>query len=115
MRSHSIVKSLDTGQSRFALCHQAFKAIRKLHNSANRIQDTATDALQRLSGTEYQLMPEDPNGSVAPLEVDREVVIEPQAEASAPERIAGVPPAGPTAATGNDRPAAMTGFWLRNR
>jgi hypothetical protein len=52
MRSDSIVKSLDTGQNRFKLCHQAFKAIRKLHKPSTRIQDTATDALQRLAGTE---------------------------------------------------------------
>ena len=61
MRSHNVLKSLDTGQNRFELCHQAFKAIRKLHNpTVNRIQDTANDALQRLAGAERQLVSMDP-------------------------------------------------------
>ncbi len=50
MHSDNIVKTLDTGQNRFALCHQAFKAIRKLHKPNDRIQDTATEALKRLAG-----------------------------------------------------------------
>lgn len=52
MYSNSISKSLDRGQNRFELCHQAFKAIRKLHNPGNRVQDTTNDALQRLAGAE---------------------------------------------------------------
>ena len=50
MRSDRIVKDFDNGQNRFELCHQTFKAIRKLHNPGNRIQDTTNDALQRLAG-----------------------------------------------------------------
>ena len=103
MRSRSIVKSLDSGQSRFELCHQAFKAIRKLHNPGNRIPDTASDALQRLAGTEYQL--HDPkNGSGSELEVTREVTIESQTIATPSALIAGVPPAEPS----GDVPSATT-------
>jgi len=72
MRSRNILRRLDTGQSRFALCHQAFKAIRKLHNPANRIQDTTNDALQRLAGAERQPA----NGSEAALEVVPEAAID---------------------------------------
>jgi hypothetical protein len=94
MRSRSIVKSLDSGQSRFELCHQAFKAIRKLHNPGNRVQDTASDALQRLAGAERQLLSVDPkDGSGAELEVRPDVAIEPPAVATPSEPIAGVPPA----------------------
>lgn len=50
MRSDRLVKTFDAGQNRFELCHQTFKAIRKLHNPGNRIQDTTNDALQRLAG-----------------------------------------------------------------
>lgn len=50
MRSNQIVKTFDSGQNRFELCHQTFKAIRKLHNPGNRIQETTNDALQRLAG-----------------------------------------------------------------
>ena len=50
MRSDRIVKTFDSGQNRFELCHQTFKAIRKLHNPGHRIQDTTNDALQRLAG-----------------------------------------------------------------
>jgi hypothetical protein len=50
MRSDSIFKNLEAGQNRFELCHQAFKAVRMLHNPGNRIQDTTNDALHRLAG-----------------------------------------------------------------
>jgi hypothetical protein len=53
MRSEILFEALHT-TNRFALCHLAFKAIRKLHRPNNRIQDTATDALQRLAGAEQQ-------------------------------------------------------------
>jgi len=73
MRSSNILRRLDTGQSRFELCHQAFKAIRKLHNPAVRIQDTTNDALQRLAGAERQ---PPANGNEAAPEVALEVVQE---------------------------------------
>lgn len=49
MREDSIFKNLEAGQNRFVLCHQAFKAVRMLHNPGNRIQDTTNDALHRLA------------------------------------------------------------------
>ena len=49
MRSDRIVKTFDMGQNRFELCHQTFKAVRKLHNPGHRIQDTTNDALKRLA------------------------------------------------------------------
>ena len=42
------VKSPTMEQNRFALCHKAFKAIRKMHHPGNRIQDTTADAFRRL-------------------------------------------------------------------
>jgi vacuolar-type H+-ATPase subunit D/Vma8 len=53
MRSEIALASLLT-KNRFALCHQVFKIVRKLHKPGNRVQDTATDALQRLAGVEQQ-------------------------------------------------------------
>ncbi len=73
MRSDSIIKTLDTGQNRFELCHQVFKAIHKLHFPGNRVQDTVTDALQRLAGAELKkvsIVPE--NANEAALEVRQE-------------------------------------------
>jgi hypothetical protein len=48
MRSDRIVKTFDLGQNRFELCHQTFKAVRKLHNPGHRIQDTTNSALEIL-------------------------------------------------------------------
>jgi vacuolar-type H+-ATPase subunit D/Vma8 len=53
MRSEIALASLLT-KNRFALCHQVFQIVRKLHKPGNRVQDTATDALQRLAGVEQQ-------------------------------------------------------------
>jgi hypothetical protein len=47
MRS-DLVKTLETGQSRFELCQQAFKAIRKLHKTGSSIQDTTNHVFQML-------------------------------------------------------------------
>jgi len=92
MHSDNIVKTLDTGQNRFELCHQVFKAIRKLHKPSDRIQDTASDALQRLAGAaqrEASIGPENANDA-ARLEVRPEQFANvPQAEAPRPELMAG--------------------------
>ena len=53
MRSEIVIEALHT-TNRFALCHLVFKAIRKLHNPSNRIQDTMNDAFQRIAGAEEQ-------------------------------------------------------------
>jgi hypothetical protein len=74
VHSDSIVKTLDTGQNRFELCHQVFKAIRKLHKPSDRIQDTATDALKRLAGAAQRVAsigPENANDA-ARLEAGQE-------------------------------------------
>jgi hypothetical protein len=99
MHSDNIVKTLDTGQNRFELCHQVFKAIRKLHKPNDRIQDTATDALKRLAGVaqrDAQIGLEAAKDT-AGLEVKQEpLAIAPQAEASRPEPIAVDIPLGDT-------------------
>jgi len=70
-----IIKTLETGQGRFELCHQVFKAIRVLHKPGNRIQDTAYDALRRLAGEERQAVPVNAeNADEAELEVRQESV-----------------------------------------
>jgi hypothetical protein len=51
MRAHIVFAALQT-QNRFALCHLAFKSIRKLHKPSTRIQDTTNDVLQRIAGIE---------------------------------------------------------------
>jgi len=56
MRSEIVFDALHT-KNRFILCHEAFKAIRLLHKSNTRIEDTTNDALMRLAGTELQDMP----------------------------------------------------------
>jgi len=73
-----IIKTLETGQGRFELCHQVFKAIRVLHKPGNRIQDTAYDALRRLAGEERQQI------SSAPANVN-DAAIEVRQESVAPE------------------------------
>ena len=97
MRSRSVLKKLDRGQSRFQLCHQAFKAIRKLHNPGNRIQDTTSDALQRLAGAEREKLPADPAdaSAVAGELIPEQVSVELQAEAQSLESIADTPSADP--------------------
>lgn len=51
MRSDIVFEALQT-KNRFALCHEAFKAIRLLHKNNTRIEDTTNNALQRLAGTQ---------------------------------------------------------------
>jgi hypothetical protein len=65
MRSDIVFDALRT-KNRFVLCHEAFKAVRLLHKSNTRIEDTTNDALLRLAGAEASLIiaPED---AAAPL------------------------------------------------
>jgi hypothetical protein len=51
MRSDIVFGALQT-RNRFVLCHEAFKAIRLLHISNTRIEDTTNDALMRLASSE---------------------------------------------------------------
>ncbi len=51
MRSDLVFDALQT-KNRFALCHEAFKAIRLLHKSNTRVEDTTNNALQRLAGVQ---------------------------------------------------------------
>jgi hypothetical protein len=67
MRSDIVFDALHTkNQNRFALCHQAFKAIRLLHKNKTRIEDTTNDALQRLAGMEQQERLIEPKDAAAP-------------------------------------------------
>jgi hypothetical protein len=68
MRS-AIVKTFEMGQNRFELCHQTFKAVRKLHNPGHRIQDTTNDALQRLAGVATPAEPVDTEKQEAALDI----------------------------------------------
>jgi hypothetical protein len=65
MRSEIVFDALNT-KNRFILCHEAFKAIRLLHKSNTRIEDTANDALIRLAGTEPQVIPIGVEDAAAP-------------------------------------------------
>lgn len=60
MRSDIVFDALQT-KNRFVLCHEAFKAVRLLHKSNTRIEDTTNDALMRLAAGESSLIvkPED--------------------------------------------------------
>jgi hypothetical protein len=59
MRSDIVFDALQT-KNRFVLCHEAFKAIRLLHKSNTRIEDTTNDALKRIADAEQFLVnPED--------------------------------------------------------
>jgi hypothetical protein len=72
MRSDIVFDALQT-KNRFVLCHEAFKAIRLLHKSNTRIEDTTNDALMRLADAEPSLIiaPEvAATPSPEPLEVD---------------------------------------------
>jgi hypothetical protein len=51
MRSDLVFDALQT-KNRFALCHQAFRAIRLLHKPSTRVEDTTNNALQRLAGVQ---------------------------------------------------------------
>ncbi|MGD0632319.1 MAG: DNA-directed RNA polymerase subunit omega [Terracidiphilus sp.] len=84
MRSDSIFKNLEAGQNRFELCHQAFKAVRMLHNPGNRIQDTTNDALHRLADVAHEEIPvESKPGVITVTQVP--VAIAPQLENVAAE------------------------------
>ena len=76
MRSEIVLAALHTkNRNRFELCHQIFKVVRKLHKPGNRVQDTASDALQRLAGAEQQkrsIAPENVNDKAA-IEVSLEI------------------------------------------
>jgi hypothetical protein len=54
MRSDIVFDALAT-KNRFVLCHEAFKAVRLLHKSNTRIEDTTNDALMRIAGSEPTL------------------------------------------------------------
>ena len=111
MRSRSVLQNLDTGQSRFELCHQAFKVIRKLHHPGNRIQDTTSDALQRLAGAEREKLPVDPaDASAAAVElIPEQVSVELQPEAQSPEPIADTPSADSDVDMPGEHPATQAG------
>jgi len=72
MRSEIVLAALHTkNQNRFELCHLIFKVVRKLHKPGNRVQDTATDALQRLAGAKPSIALKNAN-DVAAVEVGLE-------------------------------------------
>ena len=77
MRSEIVFEALRT-TNRFAFCHQVFKVVRKLHKPGNRVQDTASDAFQRLAGAKQQQ-----SGSIAPENSNDSVAIEVGLEQSA--------------------------------
>jgi N-acetyl-beta-hexosaminidase len=59
MRSDIVFEALQS-KNRFVLCHEAFKAVRLLHKSNTRIEDTTNDALMRIADAERILVnPED--------------------------------------------------------
>jgi hypothetical protein len=59
MRSDIVFDALQT-KNRFVLCHEAFKAVRLLHKSNTRIEDTTNDALMRIAEAEQIVIrPED--------------------------------------------------------
>jgi len=93
MRSRSVLQKLDTGQSRFELCHQAFQAIRKLHHPGNRIPETTSYALQRLAGAEREkLSAVSADATAAAVElIPEQVSVELQAGAQSSEPIADTP------------------------
>jgi len=78
MRSDIVFDALRT-KNRFALCHEAFKAVRLLHKDNTRIADTTNDALKRLAGIELSedlITPEDvakPSQETAPTPLEAEV------------------------------------------
>ena len=85
MDCNNVIKSLDTGQSRFSLCHQAFKVVRKMLNNPNRNQEISYDALQRLAGTERRpVLPSPESTDEAPIGATVETAAEPALNASEP-------------------------------
>ncbi len=82
MRSDLVFDALQT-KNRFALCHEAFKAIRLLHKSNTRVEDTTNNALQRLAGVQrHECLGIPENADEAGLKVTPEqVAIESPAEA----------------------------------
>jgi hypothetical protein len=64
MRSDIVFDALAT-KNRFTLCHEAFKAVRLLHKSNTRIEDTTNDALVRIAAAMPSLIIE-PEAAVAP-------------------------------------------------
>ena len=60
MHSNRVVRNLDTGQNRFKLCHQAFRAVRKLLNDNSYHQRMRGDAPRPPSDTEQPLLSVNP-------------------------------------------------------
>ena len=67
MRSDIVFDALAT-KNRFVLCHEAFKAIRLLHKSNTRIEDTTNDALMRLAAAEPSLIIRPEDATTPPVE-----------------------------------------------
>jgi hypothetical protein len=82
MRSDLVFDALQT-KNRFALCHEAFKAVRLLHKNNTRVEDTTNNALQRLAGVQrHECLGIPENADEAELKVTPEpVAIESPAEA----------------------------------
>ncbi len=80
MRARIVFAALQT-QNRYALCHLAFKSIRKFHKPSTRIQDTANDVLQRLAAVEQHRVAAE--GANAFNDQQSPSTIAPQAESSA--------------------------------
>ena len=80
MRSDLVFDALQT-KNRFALCHEAFKAIRLLHKNKTRVEDTTNDALQRLAGVQrYECLGIPGDADNAALKVTEQVALESSAE-----------------------------------
>lgn len=67
MRSDIVFDALRT-KNRFALCHEAFKAVRLLHKDNTRIEDTTNDALSRLAGLEQPMLEKSATPSLEPVQ-----------------------------------------------
>jgi hypothetical protein len=81
MRSDIVFDALAT-KNRFTLCHEAFKAVRLLHKSNTRIEDTTNDALLRIAAAMPSSIIE-PEDVIAPVV---ETVLAPLGiDSSAPE------------------------------
>ena len=76
MRSDLVFDALQT-KNRFALCHEAFKAIRLLHKNNTRVEDTTNHALQRLAGIQrHECLDIPENADKTALKVTEQVAIE---------------------------------------
>ena len=90
MRSNNVLKNLDTGQSRFELCHQAFSAMRKQLNDDSRARRASSEIPRTADAERHEVPPNPEDVSGAPVELSEQpsAIAPPDAPPPVPAEVA---------------------------